>query len=380
MPVFRVPLKSTIDDSYDIEIGQKLYDRLVADLKQGLLPGAHRLAVITDRNVEELYARELLALLDQAGIRASIFSFPAGEKYKTRETKAALEDKLIESRYGRDCAVIALGGGVVSDLAGFLAGTFARGVPFIIYATTLLAAADASIGGKTAVDTPHATNMIGLFHQPRKVYIDTHTWNTLPREEIRGGLAETVKHACLGDAAFFGFLEKNVERFLADAAEGKPLDTAIAAHMAEANCRIKYHVVESDVRETNLRQVLNLGHTLGRALEPLLDYNVSHGQAVAMGLAFQVRLGLRYQYIGEKDAARVWGLLERIGLPVRIPAALSVEEIIAKMHTDKKSRRDEIRFVFQKGIGAMMRFENGAYARSVPERDLAAVLQESFDK
>jgi 3-dehydroquinate synthase len=378
MPVFRVPLQAAIDESYDIEIGARLFDRLVADLQAGLLAGVHRLAVITDRTVEELYGRELLALLDHAGIKASMFSFPAGERYKTRETKAALEDKLIEARYGRDCAVLALGGGVVSDLAGFLAGTFARGVPFVIYATTLLAAADASIGGKTAVDTPHATNLIGLFHQPRKVYIDTHAWNTLPLEEIRGGLAETVKHACLGDASFFDYLETHVGSFLEAAADKKPLDPAIAAHVAEKNCAIKYRVVAGDVREANLRQVLNLGHTLGRALEPLMQYRFSHGQAVAVGLAFQLRLGRRYGYVAEGEAKRVIALLKRIGLPVTIPAVISPAAIVDKMHTDKKTRRDEIRFVFQKGIGEMMRFENGAWARGVPEADIEAALKDSY--
>jgi 3-dehydroquinate synthase len=238
MPVFRVPLKTTIDDSYDIEIGERLFNRLVSDLQAGLLGEAHRLALLTDRNVEELYGRELVALLTQAGINSSMFSFPAGERFKTRDTKAALEDSLIEARFGRDSAVIALGGGVVSDLAGFLAGTFARGVPFVIYATTLLAAADASIGGKTAVDTPKATNLIGLFHQPKKVYIDTAAWNSLPPAEIRNGLAETVKHACLGDLGFFEFLESNVSKILGPGSAGQRLDPGVTARIAEKNCEI----------------------------------------------------------------------------------------------------------------------------------------------
>jgi 3-dehydroquinate synthase len=378
MAVFHVPLKATVDDSYDIEIGERLFDRLVADLSSGLLPDVHRLAIITDRNVEVLYGRELLALCDRAGFKTSLFSFPAGEKNKTRETKAALEDELINARYGRDSLVIALGGGVVSDLAGFLAGTFARGIPFVIYATTLLAAADASIGGKTAVDTPRATNLIGLFHQPRKVYIDTYAWNTLSAAEIRNGLAETVKHACLGDNEFFAYIEEHAEKLFPKAEARVKIDAAVAAHIAAANCRIKYKVVAGDVRETNLRQVLNLGHTLGRALEPLMHYSLAHGEAVAIGLAFQLRLAKRYGYVTADEAARVERLLVRLGLPVKIPATLTVEQLIDTMHTDKKSRRDEIRFVFQKGIGSMMRFEAGAYARAVPEADLARVLAESY--
>jgi 3-dehydroquinate synthase len=378
MPVFHVPLRTTVDDSYDIEIGEKLFNRLISDLEAGLLASAHRLALITDRNVEALYGRELLALLDRAGVNVSMFSFPAGEKHKTRQTKAALEDSLIEARYGRDSAVVALGGGVVSDLAGFLAGTYARGVPYAIYATTLLAAADASIGGKTAVDTPRATNIIGLFYQPKKVYIDTHAWNTLPLAEIRNGLAETVKHACLGDRRFFEYLEQNVDALLKPDGKRTQLDSAVKARIAETNCAIKQRVVAGDAREANLRQVLNLGHTLGRALEPLSRFTLAHGEAVAIGLVFQLRLGLRLGYASREDLARVTALLERIGLPVKVPGNLTVESIINTMHTDKKSRRDEIRFVFQKGIGEMMRFAGGEYSRPVPEETVAQVLAESF--
>ncbi len=378
MPTFRVPLKATIDDSYDIEIGERLFDKLIPDLQAGLFPAVHRLAVITDRNVEELFGRELLALLERAGLAASMFSFPAGERSKTRETKAALEDSLIEAGYGRDSAVIALGGGVVSDLAGFLAGTFARGIPFAVYATTLLAAADASIGGKTAVDTPRVTNIIGLFYQPKKVYIDTRAWNTLSAADIRNGLAETVKHACLGDRSFFEYLEGHVDAFAERDGGKNGIDPGVAARVAASNCEIKYKVVAGDVREANLRQVVNLGHTLGRALEPLTDYALSHGEAVSIGLAFQLKLGVRFGYVSPADEDRVVKLLRRIGLPVRVPAGLAVERIIESMHTDKKSRRGEIRFVFQKGIGDMMRFEGGAYSRPVPEDVLASELSEFY--
>jgi 3-dehydroquinate synthase len=378
MARFRVPLVTTIDDSYDIEIGERLFEPLLADLEAGILPGAHRLALITDSNVRELYGETLLARLSDAGLNVSLFSFPAGEKSKTRETKSALEDDLIRARFGRDSAVVALGGGVVSDLAGFLAGTFARGIPFVIYATTLLGAADASIGGKTAVDTPHATNLIGLFHQPKKVYVDTDTWNSLPLSEIRNGLAETVKHACLGDYAFFVFLEENVDRVVGRAQAEECLDPPTTAHIANKNCEIKYRVVANDVREANLRQVLNLGHTLGRALEPLTEYQLAHGQAVAIGLAFQMRLGKRFGYVAEQELERVERLLGRIGLPVRIPHSLSADRIIEKMYTDKKTRQDALRLVFQKGIGEMMHFEGGAWSRPVSERELRAALEESF--
>ncbi len=199
----RVELKKVIDDSYDIEIGSGLLDRLVSDIKAGLLGSIKKFAIITDTNVMPLYGAPLATLLQEAGYEAHLFVFPAGEKSKTRETKAALEDAMLSAGLRRDCAVLAVGGGVVSDLAGFVAGTYGRGVPFVTFATTLLSAADASVGGKTAVDTPLATNLIGLFNQPKKVYIDLEAWKTLPKRELICGMAETIKHACLADGEFF---------------------------------------------------------------------------------------------------------------------------------------------------------------------------------
>ena len=211
MPKFEVELKRVVDDSYEIEIGHGLVDQVAADLKHGLAGKVHKFAIITDSNVEPLYARPLEQKLAEEGFQTDVFIFPAGEKSKTRQTKAMLEDAMLEKGYRRDCCILAVGGGVVTDLAGFVAGTYGRGVPFINYATSLLAAADASVGGKTAVDTPLATNLIGLINQPQKVYLDLDTWKTLPEREIYSGLAETIKHACLADAEFFEFLEAHME-------------------------------------------------------------------------------------------------------------------------------------------------------------------------
>jgi len=282
---------------------------------------------------------------------------------------------MIESRFGRDSAVIALGGGVVSDLAGFLAGTFGRGIPFVVYSTTLLSAADASVGGKTAVDTPAATNLIGLFNQPKKVYIDLDTWDTLPSREISSGLAETIKHACMADIELFEFLEKNVEKLL-PASSNINKDTAL--HIARRNCEIKYHVVAADPIEENLRQVLNLGHTVGRALETLAGFTLLHGEAVSVGLVAQLRLGVRYGYANEDDLVRVRTLLVRAGLPVKIPPGVKIEQLSDKLYTDKKVRKDTLRFVFQKGIGEMMQFDDGLWSRPVPEKDIKAVLADSY--
>lgn len=214
MSTFQVELKKVVDDSYEIEIGFELERKLLEDIKQGLVGNIRKFAVITDSIVKDLYANQILSLLQNAGYTAELFVLEAGEKNKTRKTKEQIEDGMLEKGFRRDCCIIAVGGGVVTDLAGFVAGTFGRGVPFINYATTLLAAADASVGGKTAVDTPLATNLIGLFNQPEKVYIDIATWKTLPKRQLSSGLAETIKHACMASRDFFDYIEQHMEEIL----------------------------------------------------------------------------------------------------------------------------------------------------------------------
>lgn len=184
MSVFNVELKKVVDDSYDIEIGFELQQKLIQDIQNGLVGNIKKFAVVTDSIVKELYADKIHQMLQREGYIADLFVFEAGETNKTRKTKELIEDAMLEKGFRRDCCILAVGGGVVTDLAGFVAGTFGRGVPFINYATTLLAAADASVGGKTAVDTPLATNLIGLFNQPQKVYLDIATWKTLPKRQV----------------------------------------------------------------------------------------------------------------------------------------------------------------------------------------------------
>ncbi|WP_150265239.1 3-dehydroquinate synthase [Paenibacillus tepidiphilus] len=372
---FQVALQKVVDHSYEIEIGEHLFPALLKDLQQGLVTGVSKYAIITDSKVEPLYGQPLLKLLQEHGFQTELFVFPAGEKFKTRETKAQLEDQLLERAYGRDSCIIAVGGGAVTDLAGFLAGTFGRGIPSLNVATTLLAAADASVGGKTGVNTPVATNLIGVFHQPRKVYIDLAAWRTLPARELRSGLAETIKHACLADAEFFAYLEENVDKVISPDGE-LVLDPAVCEEIALKNCAIKYRVVEQDEHESNLRQILNLGHTAGRALEAVSGYTLLHGEAVAVGLVIQARLAVKLGYLQAAEASRVEALLRKAGLPVEIPAAITNRMLMDKMYTDKKVRGGRIRFVFQEGIGVMKVFEGGAYSTPVDEETVMELLEE----
>ena len=369
MSTFCVVLKHVVDDSYEIEIGRGLAGKLAEDLAGGLCGGRRRFALITDSTVEKLYAQAVREKLLEAGFEGEIFAFPAGEKNKTRETKAEIEDRMLAAGYRRDCFVIAVGGGVVSDLAGFLAGTFGRGVPFINYATTLLAAADASVGGKTAVDTPLATNLIGLFNQPEKVYIDIGCWETLNAREISSGLAETIKHACIADWTFFEYLEKRMDGIRNHEAEA-------CEEIARKNCGIKYRVVMRDEREHGERETLNLGHTVGRAIETESGYRLKHGEAVAIGLTAACALSVKMGYMTEEEAGRVQALLERAGLPVRIPGYIDREALVQRLYTDKKVRGGKLRFVIPKGIGAVVEFRPGVWAEEVSEETARKIIME----
>lgn len=369
MSTFNVELRKWVDDSYEIEIGYNLVSCLVEDITDGLVGKIKKFAIITDSNVKDLYARPICELLLKAGYALDMFVIPAGEKSKTRQMKEHIEDAMLEKGYRRDCCIIAVGGGVVTDLAGFVAGTYGRGVPFINYATTLLAAADASVGGKTAVDTPLATNLIGLFNQPKKVYIDIAAWSTLSERQIRSGMSETIKHACLASFEMFEFIEENLDDIMS-------FQKFACEYIAENNCRIKYDVVMKDEKESGLREILNLGHTVGRAIETVSNYELLHGEALAIGMAAEVQLSARLGYMSEEEAERVIALYRKVGLPVSIPEYIDREALVKKLYTDKKVRDGKLRFVLQKGIGEVMEFEPGVFAKPIEEELAREIIME----
>ncbi len=369
MSTFNVELKKVVDDSYEIEIGFGLEDKLINDIQNGLVGNITKFAVITDSIVKDLYAENILNKLKNAGYQADIFVFEAGETSKTRETKAFVEDAMLGKGYRRDCCIIAVGGGVVTDLAGFVAGTYGRGVPFINYATTLLAAADASVGGKTAVDTPLATNLIGLFNQPEKVYIDIAAWKTLPERQVYSGLAETIKHACLASSELFEYLDANMDEILS-------IDKTACEYIANENCRIKYEVVMKDERESGLREVLNLGHTVGRAIETVSGYRLLHGEAVAIGLVAEVKLAYKLGYVTDIQRDKVIELLKKACLPVAVPDYIDREALVKKLYTDKKVRNGQLRFVIQKGIGDVVEFEEGVFAARIDEDTAREIIMD----
>ncbi|MDE7234699.1 MAG: 3-dehydroquinate synthase, partial [Ruminiclostridium sp.] len=235
-----------------------------------------------------------------------------------------------------------------------------RGIPFINYATTLLAAADASVGGKTAVDTPLATNLIGIFNQPEKVYIDISTWKTLPQRQISSGLAETIKHACISSRKFFDYIMTNIDAVF-------EINDMICQNIAQENCKIKYQVIMKDERESGLREILNLGHTVGRAIETVSEYQLLHGEALSIGLVAEIKLSKKLGYCTDEDETLLIEILDKANLPVKIPDYIDREELVKKLYTDKKVKNGELRFVLQKGIGAVMVFDGDQYAKAIPE-------------
>lgn len=338
-----VKVRSADGGGYPVEIGTGALSRLPELLAR--LASAHRYAVIADATVAGLHGARLLSLLERAGLRGDLLAFPPGEREKTRERWADLTDRMLALGLGRDSCVIALGGGVTGDLAGFVAATFLRGVPVVQVPTSLLAMVDASIGGKTGVDAPAGKNLVGAFHPPRLVLVDPELAGTLPRAQRSQGLAEALKHGAILDAAYLEDLTRDAEALLA----GDPEATERAVFRS---VELKAGVVSRDEREGGYRQILNFGHTLGHALEVLSAYRVGHGTAVAEGMVLEARLG---ESLGVTEPGTSRALSEaagRLGLSPESGASFSDVEALAKAaSSDKKARRGEVRYVLLRRLG-----------------------------
>lgn len=301
-----------------------------------------KIALITDTNVEHLYSSAFPSL--------SLFSFPAGEKFKTRETKAKLEDQLLSHHFGRDSLFIALGGGVVSDLVGFLASTYCRGVPVVYIPTTLLGMVDAAIGGKTGVNTPCGKNMIGTFYPAQEVVIDDLFLSSLPSGEFVNGIVEMIKYGLIASPSLFQAMQK----------EPFSLDWIVES------VSIKQQIVQQDPYEqTGLRRVLNLGHTVGHALEQLEQYQLPHGQAVAIGLLVSCYMSLRIGLLREEEFVAICAIFEFYKVPLRMKREYAYEEIMQSAKIDKKACKGVPRMVLLKAIGSVHSFD-GEYCTELP--------------
>jgi 3-dehydroquinate synthase len=327
--------------SYPIYIGRDL----LADpaLLAQHLPGS-QVVVVSNDTVAPLYMARLRQAMGEHE-RVTEVILPDGEQYKTLDTLGMIFDQILADRHNRTTCLVALGGGVVGDIAGFAAACYQRGVDFVQVPTTLLAQVDSSVGGKTAVNHPLGKNMIGAFHQPRAVLIDTNTLQTLPAREFAAGLAEVVKYGLICDEPFYRWLQASMHKLLAR-------DEAALAEAIERSCANKARVVAEDERESGLRAILNLGHTFGHAIETDQGYgNWLHGEAVAAGMVLAATLSARRGWLDQQDVAELRALLDGLGLPVDPPAGMSCARFVELMSLDKKVIDGRLRLVLLRALG-----------------------------
>lgn len=342
---------------YQVHVGPWLLDD-VGRIGAEAAP-ARTYAIITDENVSVIAMPNVISSLRQFApdSRMLVNAIVPGEQRKTRDEWARLTDWLLEHQCGRDTTIIALGGGVVGDLAGFVAATYMRGLPFIQVPTSLLAMVDASVGGKVGVDTPLGKNLVGAFHQPAAVVIDPTVLQTLPLEHKRAGMAEVVKHGLIADASYLVEAKTNAARVL-DPRESEWHGEWLTALVARS-VEIKAGVVTRDERERGLRQILNFGHTVGHAVEAASEFTILHGEAVAIGMAAEAALAEELEVAKPGLVAHVVMALEAAGLPTKIPASMDHEGLISLMQMDKKSRDRRLMFALPREPGEMAGADRG---------------------
>ncbi len=341
-------------ETIHVDLGERGYPIYIATDFDGLgkacadagLNG--RMMIVTDSNVGKHYCDACIKALSANGAAVSCHVIAAGEQNKNLDTVREIYEKLVADSMDRKSVLVALGGGVVGDIAGFAAATFMRGIPFIQVPTSLLAQADSSIGGKTGVDFEGSKNMIGAFYQPRLVYINVNTLRTLPVRELRSGLAEVIKHGLIRDGDFYEYIDYNLNKIYS-------LDESVLKYITRKNCSIKGNVVEQDEREGGLRAILNFGHTIGHAVESVSDFSMLHGESVAVGMAGAYRLALKLGMVDGTAAAKVESTLKKAGLPVNA-SGMDVNAIMNRMLYDKKVTDGTLHFILPKGIGEVVQY------------------------
>jgi 3-dehydroquinate synthase len=345
--------------SYDIFLGPGLLERIGELLSQILQPS--RIVLVTHPSLFQLYGEKVVAGFKNQGWTTNIIEVPEGETSKSLHQADIFYNQLLDFNCDRKSVLVALGGGVIGDLTGFIAATYQRGIPFVQVPTTLLSQVDSSVGGKTAVNHPKGKNMIGAFYQPRMVIADLDTLQTLPQNEFRAGLAEVIKYGVISDASLFDYLENNVEKIL-------KLDHECLAHIIKTSCVIKAEVVEKDERESHYRMILNFGHTLGHAIEALTGYSkFIHGEAVAIGMVYAAKLSQQLGKCQSVVSSRLSKLVNKFGLPSQWPD-LDSSAVIECLYHDKKTMNHKIKFILIKDIGRVEIVED------MPETDILKIL------
>ena len=331
------------DRSYPIHVGAGLLERAGELLRQAGVRG--KVAVVTNPTVAQLYLDALHEALTSAEFEVTPILLPDGEEHKNLKSLVSIYDRLISERFERKSCVLALGGGVVGDVAGFAAATYLRGVSYAQVPTTLLAQVDSSVGGKTGINHESGKNLIGAFYQPKLVLVDVAVLRTLPHRELVAGLAEIIKYGIIQDPALFQLLEQRMEKLLSS-------DLELLSQVIGVSCTIKARVVEADEREEDYRAVLNFGHTIGHALETVTGYRqLLHGEAVAVGMVKAVALSVQQGFCDPASFNRVVALVRKAGLPVEIPPGVLPQNLIQAMEVDKKVAGGKIKFIMCEGIG-----------------------------
>jgi 3-dehydroquinate synthase len=349
--------------AYTIHVGAGVLETLGA--RMSALGLGKRVAIVTNPNVSRLYGERVRRSLERAGFSSITVEIPDGEEHKNLAWVAFVYERLIEARLERGSVIVALGGGVVGDLAGFTAATYLRGIDFVQVPTTLVAQIDSSIGGKTGVDLAAGKNLIGAFHHPRLVIADTTTLGTLPPRELRAGLAEVIKTGAILSPELIDFLERNSRQVLG-------LEDAAVRFLVESCAQLKALVVAEDETEGDYRAILNFGHTLGHAVESLTDYKTFlHGEAVALGMVFALKLSVRLGLLDQAVADRIIALLTLYGLPTEIPSDLSSSALAIAVEADKKRSQGRVKFVCLEDIGRTQ-------FRMLSTEELQAALDAAF--
>jgi len=328
--------------SYDILIGPGILSDVGLYLER-IFPG-RSFYIISDSNVHDLIGIDMKSMLEDQGFSCKDLEFPAGESSKNLETVERLCRELVRIGADRQGVVIALGGGVTGDIAGFVASIYMRGIPFVQVPTSLLAQVDSSVGGKTGVDLPEGKNLVGTFYQPSLVISDIGVLATLPRSELKNGIAEVIKYGAIWDKTFFSFLEERIDDVLS-------LDPDIIAQVVRRSCEIKAEVVSRDEREGDLRRILNFGHTIGHAVEASSNFTISHGEAVAMGMVAEAWISVEKGLLAMDDLKRLKALIKGFELPGQIPGSIPREHILSAIRHDKKVKAGTVHFVLLKGLG-----------------------------
>jgi 3-dehydroquinate synthase len=364
MKRIRLEVSARANLAHDVVVGRGMLSRLHEEVSK--LGDFSRLGLVTDDTVRPVVAEPLRAYLGTQGLEALLFSFPPGEKTKSVETVLDLCRRLLDNGFDRQSVLLAVGGGVVGDIAGFAAAMYLRGIGYIQVPTTLLAQVDSSIGGKTGVDLPSGKNLLGAFHQPLLVVIDPDVLVSLPREAMQEGLAEALKEGLVADPRLVDLLEQEGPGLL-DGRNPELEEVILRA------CRAKCRVVSQDEREAGLRRILNFGHTVGHALEAASGYTVSHGRAVAAGMGVAIRCSEQWVGLSRDHAARALAMIERLGLPTRLPTDVGLEDVLLRLERDKKILGEVCHFVLLAEIGRPV-------VKAIPfdelRRKLEAILRE----